>query len=211
AHGWKPALLCELTTALGLITLVTSQLVPIRKFGIYSAIGVMVMFCIELTYLPAALEIWPQRPRKKKERGDELSWLDSFLGGFWQRMGSWVIEHHWFVATACTLITLGFGYGVVYMKTSVNLLKMFHSEAKIIKDYAWLEENLGQLVPMEVVVRVPKADQRPSNTELRELQAELAAEGTTANRNAEIAKQIRESQFQLPFLERMELAARVQN
>jgi predicted RND superfamily exporter protein len=211
AHGWKPALLCELTTALGLITLVTSELVPIRKFGIYSAIGVMVMFCIELTYLPAALEIWPQRPRKKKERGDELSWIDQFLGGFWQRMGSWVIEHHWFVATACTLITLGFGYGVVYMKTSVNLLKMFHSEAKIIKDYAWLEENLGHLVPMEVVVRVPKADQRPSNTELRELQAELAAVETTGDRKTEIEKQIRESQFQLTFLERMELAARVQN
>ncbi|HEY2414200.1 MAG TPA: MMPL family transporter [Pirellulaceae bacterium] len=211
AHGWKPAFLCEVTTALGLITLVTSELVPIRKFGIFSAIGVMVMFCVMLTYLPAALEIWPQRPRKKKERGDELSRIDHFLSGFWQRMGGWIIDHHWFVATACTLITLGFGYGVVYMRTSVNLLKMFHSEAKIIKDYAWLEENLGHLVPMEVVVRVPKADQRPSNTDLRELQAELAADATTAARKTEIEKRLRESQFQLPFLERMEMAARVQN
>ena len=42
AHGWKPALLCNVTTAIGLITLVTSELVPIRKFGLFSAIGVMV-------------------------------------------------------------------------------------------------------------------------------------------------------------------------
>src|SRR5207247_1054937 len=104
-----------------------------------------------------------------------------------------------------------FGYGVVYMRTSVNLLKMFHSEAKIIKDYAWLEENLGQLVPMEVVVRVPKAEQRPSNTELRQLQEEFASEQTSAARKSEIDKIIRQSQFQLPFLERMELAARIQN
>lgn len=211
AHGWKPALLCQLTTAIGLITLVTSELVPIRKFGLFSAIGVLVMLCVTLTYLPAALEIWPQKARKKPQPGDDSSSLDRFLTHFWQRMGSWIINHHGLVAMGCTLVILGCGYGVVYMKTSVNLLKMFHSEAKIIKDYAWLEENLGQLVPMEVVVRVPKADQRPSNTDLRQLQAELEADGTTPDRKTEIAKIIRESQFQLPFLERMELAGRVQN
>ena len=68
------------------------------------------------------------------------------------------------------------------MKTSVNLLKMFHSEAKIIKDYDWLEANLGQLVPMEIVLRVPKAEQCPSNTELHELQDELDADETSPAR-----------------------------
>src|SRR5437868_1838434 len=41
AHGWKPAFLCQITTAIGLVTLVTSQLVPIRTFGAFSALGVM--------------------------------------------------------------------------------------------------------------------------------------------------------------------------
>ena len=47
------------------------------------------------------------------------------------------------------------------MKTTVNLLKMFHADAKIIKDYDWLEANLGQLVPMEIVVRVPEVGPVP--------------------------------------------------
>jgi uncharacterized protein len=211
AHGWKPAFLCEVTTAIGLITLVTSELVPIRKFGLFSALAVMVMFVIMLTYLPAALEIWPQKPRKKPARGGDASWLDGFLSSFWQRMGSWIIDHHALVAIGCTLIIVGFGYGVVHMRTSVNLLKMFHSEAKIIKDYAWLEENLGHLVPMEVVLRVPRAEQRPANAVLQQYQAELANEGTSPARKTEVERIVRESQFQLPFLERMELAARVQN
>jgi hypothetical protein len=164
-----------------------------------------------LTYLPAALEIWPQRPRKKPVSGDDSSWLEHFLASFWQRLGSWIINHHGVVAIGCTLIIAAFGYGVIYMRTSVNLLKMFHSEAKIIKDYAWLEENLGQLVPMEIVVRVPPTQQRVSNTELSQLQAELAATETPAARKTEIEKTIRETQFKLPFLERMELAARIQD
>jgi predicted RND superfamily exporter protein len=211
AHGWKPAFLCEVTTAIGLVTLVTSELVPIRKFGIFSALGVMVMFVVMLTYLPAALEIWPQKPRKRPVQGDDSSWIDRFLDSFWQRLGGWIINHHGLVAISCTLIIAAFGYGIIYMRTSVNLLKMFHSEAKIIKDYAWLEENLGQLVPMEVVVRVPKNEQRPSNAELTQLQEERSADGTPTARKAEIEKIVQESQFQLSFLERMELAARVQN
>jgi predicted RND superfamily exporter protein len=211
AHGWKPAFLCQVTTAIGLVTLVTSELVPIRKFGLFSALGVMVMFVVLLTYLPAALEIWPQRPRKKPVRGDDSTWLEHFLAGFWQRLGGWIINHHGVVAIGCTLIIAAFGYGVIYMRTSVNLLKMFHSEAKIIKDYAWLEENLGQLVPMEIVVRVPPSQQRLSNTELSQLQSELAAAETPAARKSEIEKTIRETQFKLPFLERMELAARIQS
>src|SRR5207237_3851567 len=133
---------------------------------------------------PPALGIWPQRARKRPSRGDDSSWLDHFLGGCWQRLGGWIINQHGLVAIGCTLIIAVFGYGVVYMRTSVNLLKMFHSEAKIIKDYAWLEENLGQLVPMEVVVRVPKAEQRPSNTDLRKLQEELAADQTPSARKS---------------------------
>jgi predicted RND superfamily exporter protein len=211
AHGWKPAFLCQVTTAIGLVTLVTSELVPIRKFGAFAALGVMLMLVVLLTYLPAALEIWPQRPRKKPVQGDDSSWIDHFLSGFWQRLGGWIINHHALVAIGCTAVIGLFGYGVVYMKTSVNLLKMFHSEAKIIKDYAWLEENLGHLVPMEVVVRVPYKEQRPTNTTLQALQEELAADTVTPARRAEIEKIVRDSQFQLPFLERMELASRIQN
>jgi predicted RND superfamily exporter protein len=209
AHGWKPAFLCQVTTAIGLITLVTSELVPIRKFGLFSALGVMGMFIVLMTYLPAALQIWPQKPRQRPA-GQEQSWYEKLLAGFWPKFGGFIVRHHGLVAIGSTLIIVAFGYGLVHMRTSVNLLKMFHSDAKIIKDYEWLEANLGQLVPMEIVVRVPATDQRPSNTRLRELQDELAADTTSPARKAELQKLLAEVPFQLSFLERMELAARVQ-
>lgn len=208
--AWKPALLCTVTTALGLISLVTSELIPIRKFGIYSAIAVIVMLGITFAYLPAALQIWPQKPRKKPVPGRQQVWLKNVLNNFWTLIGSVIIRNHAVVAIGCLLIIGSIGYGIVHMRTSVNLLKMFHSEAKIIKDYEWLEANLGPLVPMEVVIRVPQSEQAPSNQELRDLQQELASEETTAERKAEIEAKLAQSQLKLPFLERMELAARVQ-
>jgi hypothetical protein len=45
--------------------------------------------------------------------------------------------------------------GIPRIRTSVQLLKLFDSESRIIADYAYLEEHFGKLVPMEVVIRVP--------------------------------------------------------
>ncbi|MCI0361345.1 MAG: MMPL family transporter, partial [Planctomycetaceae bacterium] len=209
--GWRPAFLCEVTTALGLITLVTSQLVPIKKFGIFSALGVMIMFVIMMIYLPAALQLWPLKRRgKPANEPTELSWWENLLQDFWGRLSGGIIRHHAVVSLACVVVIVGFAFGLARLNTSVNLLRMFHSDAKIIKDYEWLEANLGQLVPMEVVLRVPTRDQCPSSVQLAALRDDLAKDETTAAKKAEIEKALHEAQFQLPFLERMEMASRVQ-
>jgi uncharacterized protein len=192
AHAWKPAILCNITTAIGLLSLLTSELVPIKKFGWYSAIGVLGTLLVLFTYLPAALQIWPQKRRERSNPADDASWLDKQLGSLWHRLGSFIIRHHAVTTIASFLVIGFFCWGVYYMRTSVNMLKMFHSQAKIIRDYTTLEDRLGPLVPMEIVVSVPKTSQRPS---LREL--------------ATLEQRSPEEQVQMPFLERMELADRV--
>ena len=193
SHAWKPAIFCNVTTAIGLLSLLTSELVPIQKFGWYSAIGVLATLVVLFTYLPAALQVWPQKPRARPAQSNEPSWIDRFLGSLWHRLGSSIIRHHALVSIASAAVIVFFACGIWYMRTSVNMLKMFHSEAKIIRDYTTLEQQLGPLVPMEIIVKVPKSSQRPSIQELASLE----------NRNP------REEQVQMPFLERMELADRV--
>ncbi len=62
--GWKPALYCSVTTAIGLVSLCTSEINPIRKFGFYSAVGVLEMLIVLFLYLPSALYAWPQAPTR---------------------------------------------------------------------------------------------------------------------------------------------------
>ncbi|MCU0961615.1 MAG: MMPL family transporter [Pirellulaceae bacterium] len=192
-HGWKPALLCNVTTAIGLASLATSDLTPIRKFGIFSAIGVLATLLILFTYLPASLQLFPQTPKVPRERSEDSPWLERHLGGFWNRLGSFCIRRHVLVSLGCMAVICGVGMGVVRTQTSVNMLKMFHSKAKIIQDYVWLETHLGRLVPMELVLKVSPEALLPSAREL-ESQGEPAPS----------------QQYQLTFLERLELTDRVQ-
>lgn len=198
AHAWKPALMCNLTTAIGLVSLVTSELIPIQKFGVFSALGVMATLLVLFTYLPAALYIWPQKPTEKPEK-KEASWTDTLLDNLWDRLGSFIVRHHNKVAIACTVIIVAFGFGVTKIRTSVNMLKMFKSDAKIIKDYEHLEAKLGPLVPMEIVISVPK-----------EKLGGNAAAATGEEKPADEAAVAAKGVHKLDFLERMEISSRIQ-
>jgi uncharacterized protein len=208
AHAWKPALLCNVTTAIGLLSLCTSEIIPIRKFGTFSAIGVLAMLVVVFTYLPAVLQIWPQKPKLRLEqiRDRDVSWLDKYLAGFWHVVGSFIVKHHVAVSISCTLFIAVMGYGVTRIQTSVNLLKMFDSSAKIISDYQWLEANLGRLVPMEVVVKVGKDSLITSE----ELNGDPTAADSALSLQARKAREI-DNLARLNFLGRMELASRVQS
>jgi predicted RND superfamily exporter protein len=203
SHGWWPCTLAAFTTSLGLISLYNSGLIPIKKFGLYSAIGVMASVILLFSYLPAALTSWPPAfsPKKKKKSGGadpSLKPNHSFLTRFWMRIGQGVTNHWGLAVTACLVVLVGTGIGLTKIKTSVQLLKLFDGNSKIIKDYEWMEDHRGKLVPMEVVVQVDEDFQLPLRDNLPDI--DLLS---VADRN--------KLKYQFTFLERIELVDRIQS
>lgn len=195
SHAWKPAVLCNITTSFGLLSLYSAEVLPIRKFGLFAAAGVMGTLILLFTFVPAALQMWPLRLSKKTKRDDGAeSWLDAYLSNYWERFGGWIIRHYVFTGTACMAIIIGVGLGVMRINTSVNLLELFDSSAKILKDYAWIEQNLGKLIPMEVVVKFS-----PDMVRNGESEGELTPE------------QVIEERIKLNPIDRVEAVAKVQN
>ncbi len=154
AHGWLPCTLAAITTAIGLGSLCTSELKPIYKFGLFSAIGVVGTLILLFTYLPAALQTWPPTlrlrtgPSARKPSPLETGFLRWVTG-----LGNGIIRYNVATAIVCAIGFGVLGFGLLKMTTSVHLIKMFATEAKIISDYRWLENNIGKLVPMELVIR----------------------------------------------------------
>ncbi len=151
-HALFPCSVAAFTTAIGLLSLCTSSLAPINKFGFYSAIAVVGTVVLMFTYLPAALEVFPPNFARSPKDG-KPSWVMQAIEGFWQRVGWFVTRYHWGVNVAMILGMIVVGYGITKVQTSVQLLKLFQPEAKILQDYRWFEGNLGKLVPMEILVR----------------------------------------------------------
>ena len=181
--GIFPVLLSSITTAIGLMSLATSQIKPIQDFGIYSAVGVLISLPIVLLALPATLHLFKGRISRRFSTEGDLEKRERVTGV--SRSMSIVINYvcrynQLIVVPSLIALTL-LGTGILNLRASVKLQNRFASKAKIIQDYQWLEANLGPLVPMEVMLYFsPESDL----TEWQEMQMvqsiERAVKQTTA-------------------------------
>ena len=70
-HAAVPLLLAAGTTALGLLSLVYSDLKPIRMFGVFSAVGVLIGSASQFLLLPAAWTVL--MPGGRRAHGDGVT------------------------------------------------------------------------------------------------------------------------------------------
>jgi hypothetical protein len=146
--AWLPCTLSAGTTALGLASLVVSELEPIRVFGFHGAIGVLGTLVVMFLVLPGIFARWPIRRRLDgSERPSGQPWAD------------WVTRRAGLIvaATAATLAAAAAGIGGI--RTSVGIDTLFAPGSRMITDYAWLERAIGPLVPIEVLVRFEDASE----------------------------------------------------
>ena len=137
---------------MGLLTLCYSELVPIQLFGIYSAIGVIVSLFFLFFFMPAPFQYWPLT-EEAEGKATEPTIDPAFFSG-WGNIGQWIIRHNGLVTAGGLAVMAVCTVGMWRMETSVQLMRLFSPKAKVVTDYEWLEENLGELIPMEVVINV---------------------------------------------------------
>jgi predicted RND superfamily exporter protein len=129
-----------------------SQLVPVRMFGAYGAVGVMLTFCAVMTFIPGVLSIW--KPKGIARAGSVNLETGVFEGTnrFWTWLSRQIARHHAAIVGASVVAMVGLGWGIRGLGTSVHVRTLFGSDSRIVGDYSWIEQHVGALVPLEVVV-----------------------------------------------------------
>jgi len=149
----KPCILASVTTAIGLLSLTTSPLTPVRDFGLYSAIGCLIALVVVLYGFPSLLQFWPGQPPKLKEV-DRSGWKS--LGYFLSNRRIPVILGCLSAFAVCT-------YGLKWFQTETKVIRYFPDESRVVQDYHFLEENLAGIVPFVTIVRFDEQVQHSLN------------------------------------------------
>ena len=151
--SWMPCALASLTTAIGLVSLCTSSLTPVRDFGIYAAIGTMFSLVMVLYALPALLQLWPGKPPEEHEL-DHSGWR--MLG---QGLTTWpVLQSLIFIA-----VCVGCSYGLTRFRTETKVIRYFPENARIAQDYWFIETHLAGIMPVETIIRFDTRAQQETN------------------------------------------------
>jgi predicted RND superfamily exporter protein len=160
-HGFKPCSLASFTTAIGMFSLGVSKIEPIRAFGFFSGIGVISGLFVILLVLPATLYYLGNRLAKPMEP-EFISDKPGMANSGNRRLMTFVnwICHENAVVVICFLLVFAtLSTGLFHIESSVKLQSRFSERVKILQDYEWLEEHLGPLVPMEVVLEFSPENQ----------------------------------------------------
>jgi|GEM_PF-216259 len=147
----RPCFLASLTTAFGLLSLTTSPLKPVSDFGLYSALGCLVGLGAILYALPALLLYLPQKAEEKK----------TIVGNRWPQIGRQIGRRPVAVATTCLAVFAVCSIGLKNFDTETKVIRFFPQESRIVTDYNWLEENIGGIIPVDVVVRFSDESRAP--------------------------------------------------
>lgn len=149
--AFSPCLLASATTAIGLASLHISFLTPVRKFGTFGSISVVLTTVVLFSLLPSQLEKFTPRRAARRWRPDEAS-----RRPIWDGLLS-IIHQLRYAIIVGALATTALGlYGVDQLRASVQIKDMFYADSQLLQDYEWLEGNIGPLVPIEIVLRLPK-------------------------------------------------------
>ncbi|MFM8891779.1 MAG: MMPL family transporter, partial [Planctomycetia bacterium] len=147
--GWLPCLLSAGTTAIGLASLVVSELEPIRTFGFHASMAVMATLACLFLVVPGIFERWPIAGR---ETGTEGRPSGGAAAGCTRWFAAGVIRHATAIVAVFFAAMAVAGAGITGIRTSVRIDTLFSNTSRVIGDYRWIEEHIGPLVPIEVVL-----------------------------------------------------------
>ena len=145
----QPCLMAAFTTALGLISLVFSDLVPVRQFGIYASIGTIISVGMVLYGLPALLQLLPL-VRVKPEEVSPKNWIS---------FGNLICRRWKLIGFATFAIALGCTWGLKNFQVETKVIRYFPESSPVVKDYERVEDTLAGISPVEIIVKFSKAGQ----------------------------------------------------
>jgi predicted RND superfamily exporter protein len=167
-RAFLPTSLAALTTSIGFASLCVSQIRPIVQFGYYSAIIVpwSMFSALALMILWAGVRLpWAHtqknalRTRPASAENPVHPNTDDIPGrGF--SYAQLLHRINPLVLITWLLLSIGGTYYLQTLQTAIGTKELLDPDTKMLRDYQWLEDRIGPLVPVEFVVHFPAADER---------------------------------------------------
>jgi uncharacterized protein len=141
-------LLTSVTTAIGFATLSTSNVLPMRNFGLYTAIGVMIAFLVTIFALPSLLKISGESPKVKPGK----EWLHRFMGRLLERLDAWVYIYRKSVVIGTLVLTVAIGYGITHLRVNSHIFDDVGKDSDLLQAAQFANDNLTPQFPLEIII-----------------------------------------------------------
>jgi predicted RND superfamily exporter protein len=148
-----PCVITSVTTILGLLALLSADLVPVRQFGLVAAAGVLAALLVTMLLLPILLALIPVSRVLSGERIQAgrftgiLSWLAAWKG-----------RRSAIVLIACAAAVPLTAYSLRHLTLGTNSLDYFRGNDSVRSDTEWVDGKIGGTTSLEFLIEADAAD-----------------------------------------------------
>lgn len=143
-----PTFLTLITTVVGFLSLLFSSIKPIRDFGIYTSVGIVIAFVLTYTLLPALLFLFT--PKK-------LVAIHSHNNKTYNAMRTvlfWVFRNQKTIVIVTSLLVALSIIGVYKIKVNNLLLEDLSDRVKIKQDFMFFDKHYSGVRPLELAIEI---------------------------------------------------------
>lgn len=143
-----PTFLTLITTVVGFLSLLFSSIKPIKEFGIYTSIGVVIAFVLSYTMLPALLHFFTPKKLVTVHDSNNRTYNTMRKGLFWIFRNQKTILLITSIALVLSVI------GILKIRVNNILLEDLSDRVKIKQDFIFFDKNYSGVRPLEIKITV---------------------------------------------------------
>lgn len=157
---FAPLSMAAFTTIIGFISLLSSQVFPIKYFGIFTAVGIFTAYLLALLFLPAMVIAFGYKPKvgktdvKKVAKGRAFRFLSNKL----------LLNRWWVYGTVWVLIIISL-IGIQRVWINSSFLDKFEKDSDIVLTDRFVNSKFGGTSTLNVILESDKVNafKQPEN------------------------------------------------
>ena len=140
-------LITNLTTAIGFLVLLATDIAILREFGIVAGINIVATFIVSIILIPGIFSYLPP-PTKKQLKHLDARPLDKVLTSF-----DLLVHRHKYTVVAITAVILVVSVaGMFKIRSNAFMVDDIPEDSEVKRDLAFFENNFGGVMPLEIVI-----------------------------------------------------------
>jgi len=191
---WRPCFLTSLTTAIGFLSLLVSDIPPIRHFGLAAALGMMAEFVLTMTLIPLSIYFF----RNTEFVVKDFKIRENILSKATTKLSSFIMHKKYWILSASALLVAGSVAGTLKVEVETNLIEYFKKSSMVYRDFDFIDTRLNGVNTIEISIQHKNGESLITPQALRIIDrvetylANLPIVGTTTSVNTFI-KQMNQS------------------
>ena len=145
--------LTALTTSIGFLTLVLSNIEPISNFGIYTSVGIMLAYGLTYTMLPAILFLATPKRLYLFATSDDF-WTLKLHGAL-----RWIIRKRRAVIVGTVVVCAASVYGIMQVEVDNKMLEDLRDEHLLKQEFFFMENHYSGCRPFEMAIVLEDVNQ----------------------------------------------------